>query len=329
MLNQAFAIFLPLAALGLFSGQANYSNIDMIELKPSTLQGEAMMSDNLKGRPVYNGASRELWVSGAKNMWRWNLETSSVTRYEMPLAVGSLFRILDVTSAEVLGFDEVAIWIFDHSAKKWRTLEAKFDSKCPAITTAAAGKLDGGIYYIFSRCGIYLFSMKEQTPKLYRAKSDIQATHSAIVRSDKSGQTTLLFSRQRDLIKFTVSGSIGTYESAYSAKSPLRGVAGDRDDLFAWTNKAVIIFDQDFRRRQVVPVTGQRKISTFGAAKAFHVLTFDDGAVEFMHLQSRRKLYSKERLKDVQSVDFIEDDRYMVVSSSLVAPRVFRVTIGG
>jgi hypothetical protein len=126
-----------------------------------------------------------------------------------------------------------------------------------------------------------------------------------------------------------VSGALASYESVYSAKSEIRGVAGDSDALFAWTRKAVVVFDWSLKRRQVVPVTGQRKIATFGAAKAVHVLTFDDGAVEFMDLASRRKLYSKVRLRHVQNVDFIEDDRYMVVSSLLVGPRVFRVTPGG
>lgn len=329
MLNQALAILLPLIALGLLSGQTNYSNIDMTELKPATLQGEAMISDSLRGRPVYHSASRELWVSGVKNIWRWNLETSSVTRYETPVSVGSSLRLLGVTPREVVGFDEGSIWIFDHAAKKWSAVEARFDAKCPAMTSAATGLFDDGVYFIFSRCGIYLFSMKQRSVILHRATSDIDATNTAIVRSDSLGQPALIFSRNRDLIKFTVTSAFSAYESVYSAKSQLRGVAGDGEALFAWTNKAVVIFDSSLRRRQVVPVTGQRKIASFGAAKAFHVLTFDDGAVEFMDLASKRKLYTKERLKQVQNVDFIEDDRYMAVSSTLVGPRVFRVTIGG
>jgi hypothetical protein len=288
-----------------------------------------MMSDNLRGRPVYQSDSRELWVSGAKNIWRWNLETSLVTRYETPVGAGSSFRILGVTTDQVVGFDEVGVWIFEHISKKWRAIEAKFDTKCPAITSAATGLLRAGVYFIFSRCGIYVFSTKDLSVILHRAKSGIDTTNTAIVVSDKPEETSLVFSHRRDLIKFTTSGTSANYESVYSAKSELRGVAGDGNALFAWTNKAVIIFDTGFKRRQVVPVSGQRKISTFGVAKTFHVLTFDDGAVEFMDLTSKRKLYSKERLKHVQNVDFIEDDRYMVVSSSRVGPRVFRVTIGG
>lgn len=329
MLKQAFAILLPLAALSLFSGQSSYSNIEMTELKPATLQGEAMISDNLRGRPLYHGASRELWLSGAKNIWRWNLDTSSVTRYEMPVLARSPFRILGVTPNEVVGFDEGVIWILEHSAKKWSALETKFDAKCPAITSAATGLLDEGTYFIFSRCGIYLFSMKERSVILHRAKSDLDTTNTAVVRTDKPGHLAIVFPHKRELIKFTVSGSLANYESVYSAKSEIRGVAWGVDALFAWTRKAVVVFDWSLKRRQVVPVTGQRKIATFGAAKAVHVLTFDDGAVEFMDLASKRKLYSKVRLKPVQNVDFIEDDRFMVVSSSLVSPRVFRVTPGG
>jgi hypothetical protein len=329
MLKQAFAIFLPLAALGMFSGQSNYSNIEIKELKPAALQGEAMIADNLRGHPVYHGASRELWLSGAKNIWRWNLETSSVTRYEMPVSAGSPFRILGVTPNEVVGFDEGIIWIFEHSAKKWSALEAKFDAKCPAITSAATGLLDEEAYFIFSRCGIYVFSVKERSVILHRAKSDLDPTNTAVVRADKPGHLAVVFPHRRELVKFIVSGTLASYESLYSAKSEIRGVAGDSDALFAWTHKAVVVFDWSLKRRQVVPVTGQRKIATFGVAKGVHVLTFDDGAVEFMDLASKRKLYSNVRLKHVQNVDFIEHDRYMVVSSSLVSPRVFRVTPGG
>jgi hypothetical protein len=329
LINHAFTLLGSMAAIAFLSGHASYSNIDMTELKPATLQGEAMMSDNVRGRPVYHSGSRELWISGDKNIWRWNLESLSVTRYEMPVDVRSPFHLLGVTSHQVLGFDESAVWIFDHSARKWSTAASKFDSKCPANSFGAGGVSDGEAYFITSRCGIYVFFTKDQNPVLHRSKFKIDTTSAIIVRSEKPGRRDLIFPHKRELIKFTIAGSLTSYESVYSAKSAIRGVARDSDALFAWTNKAVIIFDSGLKRQQVVPVTGQRKIATFGAAKTFHVLTFDDGAVEFMDLKSKRKLYSRDRLKHAQNVDFIEDDRYMLVSSSLAGPRVFRVTIGG
>ena len=307
-------------------GSSNYSVIQLDRISPSTLQSESMRSDSLQGRPLFEDATGDLWFSGEKNLWRWNLASSSVTRFEFPVGVLRPFRLLTFNGQEILGFDQERLLALDQQNKKWRVVELGLKSDCPIFPATFARGSKPGFQFVLNRCGGVLISPKEKMPRFNKSDHSFKdnvfsMTHGA----DESGEF-VLFTQKRAIFRCRLKGEMSGFEKVYTSKSDLRGVVGGDAAFYAWTGKAIIAFDQTMRRQKVIPVVGQRQLAAFGVTPEFHALVFDDGTLELMDIKSKKKWYSLQSMKFAQYVDFIDDGKYLMVSSETGQPQVFRVT---
>lgn len=308
------------------SGSSNYSVIHLDRISPPTLQLESMSSDSLQGRPLFEDATGDLWFGGEKNLWRWNLASSSVTRFELPAGVIRPFRLLTVNGQEITGFDRHRLWNLDQQKKTWRAVELDFKSDCPLLPATFARASKPGFQFVLSRCGGCLISPKEMVPRVdksdYSYKDNV---FSMAYGSDEQGEF-VLFTQKRTIFRYRMKSEASVFEKVYASKSDLRGIVGGDSYFYAWTAKAIVVFDQTMHRQKVIPVVGQRQLAAFGVTPEFHALVFDDGTLELMDIKSKKKWYSIQSMKFAQYVDFIGDGKYLMVSAETGQPQVFRVT---
>jgi len=306
---------------------STYLEIDLREVKPATLQSEAMRSDSPHGEPIFERESKVLWVAGESNLWRWSLDTNAVTRIELPAGLKHPFNLLDIKPKNIWGFDRQAIWIFDISSKIWRKISYQLDADC-LLNSASVSQSSGEVaYFISSTCGGYWISQATETVVGWRSKDKSTKDFFALVNGSDSSGPYFLLPNRKQILKLRLKEQKVTSEIVYHSKSELLGIKGEGDNFVAWTSKAIIIFDRAMNRRQVIPVVGRRNIAAFAASADLHGLIFDDGAAEIMDLKSNQKWFGKEPIKRVQNIDFIDDAAYLVISSKAEIPRVFRVTI--
>jgi hypothetical protein len=311
----------------LLYGSPPYIRADTHEVNPPALQAEAMRSDFLRGRPLYDQQSRELWLSGRKSLWRWNLLSSAVTRFDLPTQVHQDFRLLALYDRTVAGFDKRYVWLLDVQTKSWRKISGEFKSDCPVSASAPAefGASDGLVFV--SRCGVYRVDLKASQFGLQAFKKSLKGKLLPSATIINKPHVSVLFLQPGNLLRYSLQHPKGGPLNVYSSKSDLRGVTYSSSAIYAWTAKAIIVFDANMRRRKVIPVVGPRKISAFTATQKFHLMTFDDGTFELIALHSKGKWYGDLSSKKAQHVDFIDDDGYLLVSGDQKEPRVFRVTI--
>jgi hypothetical protein len=172
-----------------------------------------------------------------------------------------------------------------------------------------------------------LVDLKGKTPRVFSfAQALVDDVFSMAGGEDKAGEF-VLFTQNRAIFRQHLNNGKAALEKVYSSKSDLKGIVGGDGVFYAWTGKAILVFDRNMRRQKVIPVVGQRRLAAFGVTPEFHALVFDDGTLELMGIKSKKKWYSLQPLKFAQYVDFIDDGKYLMVSAETGQPQVFRVTI--
>lgn len=305
----------------------DYSAVKLIQVSPPTLQAEAMKSDSFYGRPVLQTDSEDLWISGDKNIWRWSISSNSVTRFELPSGVRRPFRILSASRHDVVGFDTERLWTLDYQNKSWQMTDLGLNADCPSTPSAARGWARSDLRLLITKCGVYLLSVQEPKPRFNRFTVPLKDDVLSVAGSfDQSEDDVVIFIQKRGIFRYLLKGKKSAFESVYNSKSNLRGVVAGPSAYYAWTSRAILVFDSNMRRQKVIPVLGQRRLSGFGVAQNIHALLFDDGTLELMSLRSKKRWYSEQVLKPAQYVDFIDDGKYLLASSDEREPQVFRVT---
>jgi hypothetical protein len=308
-------------------GESNYSVLNLGRISPPTLQAESMRSDALHGRPLYQVATGDLWISGENHLWRWNLASSAVTRFELPAKLHRPIKLAAFDGGEILGFDRERLWTLDYQSKTWRSLDIGLEAGCPTLPATFARAAKPLLQFLLGKCGGYLVDLKGKTPRVFSfAQALVDDVFSMAGGEDKAGEF-VLFTQNRAIFRQHLNNGKAALEKVYSSKSDLKGIVGGDGVFYAWTGKAILVFDRNMRRQKVIPVVGQRRLAAFGVTPEFHALVFDDGTLELMGIKSKKKWYSLQPLKFAQYVDFIDDGKYLMVSAETGQPQVFRVTI--
>ena len=304
----------------------DYSVVNLIELSPPTLQADAMRSDFLRGRPLYDDATGDLWVTGEKYLWRWNLNNAAVTRMELPSATQRPFSLAFSEESKLLGFDQNVLWELGRRNNNWRMIDVARKSACPFVPSTFARAVKPAFYFILSACGGAIIPNEGEVPRFFSFSSSLRDEVLSMASGQDGAGSYVVFNQKRKIFRFRTKGGKSDLEKVYESKSDLRGVVGGDSEFYAWTAKAIVVFDRQLRRKKVIPVVGQRKLAAFGVTPNFHALVFEDGTIELMAIKSKKKWYSSQSLKFAQYVDFIDDDKYLLVSAQTSQPRVFRVT---
>lgn len=307
--------------------ERDYSAVKLIQVSPPTLQAEAMKSDSFHGRPVVQAGSRDLWISGDKNIWRWSISSNSVTRFELPSGIHRPFRILSASNHDVVGFDKERLWTLDYQNKSWQMTDLGLKADCPTMSSATIGWVSSDLRLLITKCGVYFLSAQGLSPRFNRFAAPLKEDVLSVAGSfNRSSDDFIIFIQKRGIFRYPLKGEKSALESVYNSKSNLRGVVAGPSAYYAWTSRAILVFDSNMRRQKVIPVLGQRRLSGFGVAPDTHALVFDDGTLELMALRSKKRLYSEQVLKPAHYVDFIDDGKYLLASSDDREPQVFRVT---
>lgn len=329
-MRHSLKILLSVASLTMgmerLTAEPSYIELKLAPIKPKTLQGEAMIADAARGRPIYRSDTKDLWVVGDASLWRWNLEDASVSRLPLPKHLRAPFRLLGVDGQKISGFDDAAVWLLDHTKLAWIKLNYEFKNGCLAGAVSFLKSITNFSSFILSACGSYNIDSAVQRVD-FRASKLLRMEE---VRGLASGEDSLgefiVFNQKRQILRERLRAGAADREVVYVSKFDLKGIVSGVGNIFAWTDKALVVFDQKVRRQKVVPVVGQRKISSFGLSHVHHALIFDDGTMELMDIKSKKKWFGTGLPRDAQSIDFIEDGKYMVVSVARGEPQVFRVT---
>lgn len=329
-MRHSLKILLSVASLTMgverLTAEPSYVELKLVPIKPKTLQGEAMIADAARGRPIYKSDTKDLWFVGDASLWRWNLEDGSASRLPLPKHLHTPFRLLGVDGQKIAGFDDSAVWLLDHTKLSWVKLNYEFQKGCLAKAVPFVKSITHFSSFLLSACGSYIIDSSAQRVDFRASKLLRMEEVQGLAAGEDSLGEFIVFTQKRQILRERFRAGAGDREVVYVSKFDLQGVVGGIGNIFAWTDKALVVFDLKVRRQKVVPVVGQRKISSFGLSHVHHALIFDDGTMELMDIKSKKKWFGTGLPRDAQSIDFIEDGKYMVVSVARGEPQVFRVT---
>ena len=326
MIRGATSILMICFAAGLFASSAlsqnsvSFTPLSWNELKPATLAADTMHVDKAGGSPVEDVDGRGLLFTGTNYLWRWNIEDGSVSRVPLPPGRTGQATPVAADKNSVVIVDHESAWVFARSSKTWKKLDGSFDPGCsPSIAGPMPGN-DSHRIYIVTDCGVYLV-LTESGQLLRAVGDDFALARREVPSMSVAGSGAILIPEGLDLLKVTLDGPRVRKKTLYTAKSKILGVTRVDEQTIAWTSQALIFFNRDMRRVQVVPVLGRRKIQTFAAGREFHFVLFTDGSLEVMGLVTRDKWSGKDFTGSSMIIG--RSGKYVFMNSHQKLPRVF------
>lgn len=305
-----------------------FDRLDWTEIRPAAIQAEAILADEPSGRPVVDTATKEIWVTGKRFLWRWNLVDGALIRMEQPPAKSELFNLIYVNSGVLIGVDKKSAWLLRGEKPNWRKLDGSFPPACIPLGASPLPYDNSHRVYFVNNCGIFLILMDPgQLVKTTGAVLEVQSAEPKLFASIGS-DGNVLTSKDHALIQLSLDGPRIREAEVYRAKSKLKGVARSGKYFIAWSSQALIVFDDKLKRRQVIPVLGSRKIKAFGASAERHILGFADGAIEVMDVSTKRKAASSKGEYSTNFIDVFPGGELFVLSSDSGIPRVFKLAHG-
>jgi hypothetical protein len=304
---------------------ANFNPLDWTEVRPAALQREAVSADEPVGRAIVDAEAKEVWITGKDFLWRWHLASGSVARWDPPQAKHGLFQLIYASGGTLVGVDRRSAWLLRPAKKEWIKLDGTFPPACLPLGVSALPYNDGekGLY-LANNCGLFMILMTpRQLVRTVGSGVTVEAAASLMFARGPS-QSVFLTAKDRALLTLEVDGPRVKESEIYRAKSKLRGVVSDGELVLAWSSQAIIVFDRNLRRKQVIPVLGQRKIRSLGVSSQRHVVEFSDGAIELLDLKTKRKYASPKGFYSSDFIDIFPDSQTFVLSSEVGMPRVFR-----
>jgi hypothetical protein len=309
-----------LAATARSQNPAGFSPLSWNELKPATLAADTMQVDKAGGTPIEDADGKGLLFTGTSFLWRWNIEDGSVSRVSLPAGRSGSSSPVAAGKHHVVIVDQESAWVFARNSKTWKKLDGSFDPGCaPSVAGGIPGN-DSHRVYIATDCGVYL-ALLESGQLIRAVGDDFVLALREVPAMAEIGPGTVLIPEGLDLTRMTLDGPRARKNSLYTAKSKILGVARVDDQTIAWTSQALIFFNRDMRRVQVVPVLGRRKIRTFAAGREFHFVLFTDGSLEVMGLASRQRWSGRDF--DGSSLVIAKSGKYVFMSAQKGLPRVF------
>jgi hypothetical protein len=312
-----------------FAASSVFERLNWTEIRPAAIQTESILADEPMGRPVIDVDAKDLWVNGKRFLWRWSLTDGAVTRWDQPPARNEPFQLIYAGRSLLIGVDKKSAWILKGEKKAtWKKLDGSFPPACIPMGASLLPYDNSHRIYFLNNCGIFLVLLDPgQLLKTVGSTLEVEGGQPKLF-AQLPGDNSVLTTKDQSLLLLTMDGPRLRESEVYRAKSKLKGVTKSGSFLLTWTSQAIIVFDEKLKRKQVVPVLGNRKIKSFGASATSHVLGFTDGAVEVMDLTSGRKFASERGEYTPNFIDVFSDESLVVLSFETGLPRVFKFAPG-
>ena len=278
----------------------DYEITQLPRLHPAASAAEAIAADGPLSKPLLanNGA---LYFLGKSFLWRWYPLTGDLKRISIPA------EIPDQPSNKEIAISGASVFLFSGGLVRNFTADLSqmtlFSGKWPATCTGTKiVELETSLLAIGS-CGASLIDIKNKKISPYSTPESLTKATSIVSSTDCK---CLYAALGKKLIKYDFGRFIVTEKAMYAAKAPLLGVALTGNSLAAWTEHALLGFNQKSGTRvQVVPASGNRRIVAAGFSTDLHLILFRDGVLEVM-LPSRKKGFMT-KSKPLENAEIIMD----------------------
>ena len=262
----------------------SFEFLEAKELRLHAFQSQALNADvPMSGFVVASDGA--VWMLGRKNIWRWFPLTGAVQKIHpgsnWELSAGE--RAIAAIGENIFMANAGKILQYSTAHGELDVLGGSWSDQCGHLRIAGFGKRVG----LFTDCGVWQvnFSTKQLIP-LPAPEQALQWRLSAI--GDDSCDC-MVVAQAEQLSRITWRGGKLEMAPFYSAKSPIAGLTKWNGNLMAWTSLAILAFElKTGRRLQVVPVGSERRITSAAFSDDLHVVSFQDGTMEWMAPKSRK-----------------------------------------
>jgi hypothetical protein len=293
------------------------------ELRPATLSFDLIQQDKVSGSHFMDTDGRGLLFSGDRFIWRWNIVDGTVSRVALPDRRQGKMFIVAAEKNFIAAIDQSGAWMFDRKLKNWKRLDGSFDATCKPISASIIPLSEPGKIYFATDCGLFLITTSAGQLVVIGG-DELNLSQAGLASLTVIDQNSMAVADGLDIVKVTIDGVRASKKSMYTAKSKVLGVTRSDDHFVAWTSQAIVFFDKQWKRLQVVPVLGRKKIVSFAAGAKQHFVLFVDGAMEVMDIESRQKWSGQNYLGT--SLAASGDGQYLILDSAEHVARVFSLT---
>jgi len=245
------------------------------------------------------------WLAGRTSVWRWDAAGNSLQRIGLMGAVGEAHAKKNNVDhgLQILGNDGVSLFaatgdrLFQIQGEPRRVL--LYAAELPTGHRRSLGFVgQGDSFWWLTAGGVFRFDRYGK--RLVRAPRALKLLESDAAALDPASMR-LWVARGAKLVSLDMSSTDGKATEIVNTSSPILGVQFVNGELFAWTARAFMRFDATGRRKQTIPVEGNRALHSIVLSPSLHSFLFRDGLLEMFDLQ--RQTTSRYHLANVASVD--------------------------